>query len=75
MHAAPHGYVDSVVGALSYSDDGTRPTQVQRQDVESCELTLDKLAVLIPAVLNDRMGESFSQKIKGLEKARIRVAA
>lgn len=43
--------------------------------VESCELSFDDFAVPVSAVLGDRMGEGFSQMMKGLETGRIQVAA
>ncbi|OOK69431.1 acyl-CoA dehydrogenase, C-terminal domain protein [Mycobacterium kansasii] len=43
--------------------------------VESCELSFDDYRVPVSAVLGSRMGEGFSQMMKGLETGRIQVAA
>ncbi len=43
--------------------------------VESCELSFDNFGVPVSAVLGGRMGEGFSQMMKGLETGRIQVAA
>ncbi|OCB49078.1 acyl-CoA dehydrogenase family protein [Mycobacterium parascrofulaceum] len=43
--------------------------------VESCELSFDDFPVPESAVLGGRMGEGFSQMMKGLETGRIQVAA
>jgi len=43
--------------------------------VESCELSFDNFGVPVSAVLGARMGEGFSQMMKGLETGRIQVAA
>jgi alkylation response protein AidB-like acyl-CoA dehydrogenase len=43
--------------------------------VESCELSFDNFGVPASAVLGGRMGEGFSQMMKGLETGRIQVAA
>lgn len=43
--------------------------------VESCELAFDNVAVPMSAILGGRMGEGFSQMMKGLETGRIQVAA
>ncbi len=43
--------------------------------VESCELSFDNFAVPSSAILGGRMGEGFSQMMKGLETGRIQVAA
>jgi hypothetical protein len=43
--------------------------------VESCELSFDNFAVPTSAVLGGRMGQGFSQMMKGLETGRIQVAA
>ncbi|OOK68809.1 acyl-CoA dehydrogenase, C-terminal domain protein [Mycobacterium kansasii] len=43
--------------------------------VESCELSFDDYQVPVSAVLGSRMGEGFSQMMKGLETGRIQVAA
>jgi alkylation response protein AidB-like acyl-CoA dehydrogenase len=45
------------------------------QGVESCELSFDNFAVPSSAILGGRMGEGFSQMMKGLETGRIQVAA
>lgn len=43
--------------------------------VESCELSFDNFSVPTSAILGGRMGEGFSQMMKGLETGRIQVAA
>ena len=43
--------------------------------VESCELSFDDFVVPVAAILGGRMGEGFSQMMKGLETGRIQVAA
>ncbi|WP_425293756.1 acyl-CoA dehydrogenase family protein [Mycobacterium pseudokansasii] len=43
--------------------------------VESCELSFDDYRAPVSAVLGNRMGEGFSQMMKGLETGRIQVAA
>ncbi len=43
--------------------------------VESCELSFDNFALPASAILGGRMGEGFSQMMKGLETGRIQVAA
>lgn len=43
--------------------------------VESCELSFDGFRVPASAVLGGRMGQGFSQMMKGLETGRIQVAA
>ncbi|HSS24826.1 MAG TPA: acyl-CoA dehydrogenase family protein [Mycobacterium sp.] len=43
--------------------------------VESCELSFADYRVPVSAVLGGRMGEGFSQMMKGLETGRIQVAA
>ena len=43
--------------------------------VEACELSFDNFAVPVSAILGGRMGEGFSQMMKGLETGRIQVAA
>src|SRR5271156_6690828 len=43
--------------------------------VETCELSFDNFAVPVSAILGGRMGEGFSQMMKGLETGRIQVAA
>ena len=43
--------------------------------VESCELSFDNFGVPVSAILGGRMGEGFSQMMKGLETGRIQVAA
>lgn len=43
--------------------------------VESCELSFDDYRVPVSAVLGSRMGEGFSQMMKGLETGRIQVGA
>lgn len=43
--------------------------------VESCELSFDDYRVPVSAVLGSRLGEGFSQMMKGLETGRIQVAA
>src|SRR4029077_2098769 len=43
--------------------------------VESCELSFADYRVPASAVLGGRMGEGFSQMMKGLETGRIQVAA
>ncbi len=42
--------------------------------VESCELSFDNFGVPVSAILGGRMGEGFSQMMKGLETGRIQVA-
>jgi alkylation response protein AidB-like acyl-CoA dehydrogenase len=43
--------------------------------VEACELSFDNFAVPVSAILGGRLGEGFSQMMKGLETGRIQVAA
>jgi alkylation response protein AidB-like acyl-CoA dehydrogenase len=43
--------------------------------VESCELSFDNYSAPVSAVLGSRMGEGFSQMMKGLETGRIQVAS
>ena len=43
--------------------------------VESCELSFDDYRLPAAAILGGRMGEGFSQMMKGLETGRIQVAA
>jgi alkylation response protein AidB-like acyl-CoA dehydrogenase len=43
--------------------------------VESCELSFDNFSVPATSVLGDRVGEGFSQMMKGLETGRIQVAS
>jgi alkylation response protein AidB-like acyl-CoA dehydrogenase len=43
--------------------------------VESCELSFDNFSAPATAVLGDRVGEGFSQMMKGLETGRIQVAS
>ncbi|BBX75358.1 acyl-CoA dehydrogenase family protein [Mycobacterium shinjukuense] len=43
--------------------------------VEACELSFDDVRVPVAAVLGGRVGEGFSQMMKGLETGRIQVAA
>jgi alkylation response protein AidB-like acyl-CoA dehydrogenase len=43
--------------------------------VESCELSFDNYRLPAAAILGGRMGEGFSQMMKGLETGRIQVAA
>ncbi|BBY23297.1 hypothetical protein MSTO_35020 [Mycobacterium stomatepiae] len=43
--------------------------------VESCELSFDNFPAPASAVLGSRMGEGFSQMMKGLETGRIQVAS
>jgi len=43
--------------------------------VESCELSFDDYRLPATAILGGRMGEGFSQMMKGLETGRIQVAA
>jgi alkylation response protein AidB-like acyl-CoA dehydrogenase len=43
--------------------------------VESCELSFDDYRIPVSAILGGRMGQGFSQMMKGLETGRIQVAA